>query len=169
MIVMRRATFVGHDIASAETASAVLKRLKMPTELVDTVHEAIRLHMRGHNLEKSKKVHKIRRLLGKDVIDVLVELGDADEKATVAATGQSPLFFREAVARAREKWPEMLPARLVTGDDLIRSGFEPGEGFKEALDVAFDAQLDGETDKTKLLRRAINVLKQKDSNGGKLS
>ena len=35
------------------------------------------------------------------------------------------------------------PAPLISGDDLIRSGFRPGPQFKEILDQVRDAQLEG--------------------------
>jgi poly(A) polymerase len=38
---------------------------------------------------------------------------------------------------------EVHPARLLTGDDLIRLGLRPGPQFKEILETAEDAQLDG--------------------------
>ena len=38
---------------------------------------------------------------------------------------------------------EVRPARLLTGDDLISLGFRPGPEFKEILEAAEDAQLDG--------------------------
>jgi poly(A) polymerase len=38
---------------------------------------------------------------------------------------------------------EVRPIRLLTGDDLIGLGFRPGPEFKEILEAAEDAQLDG--------------------------
>ncbi|MGC2280577.1 MAG: CCA tRNA nucleotidyltransferase [Candidatus Acidiferrales bacterium] len=38
---------------------------------------------------------------------------------------------------------EVHPARLLTGDDLIGLGLKPGPRFKEILETAEDAQLDG--------------------------
>ena len=43
---------------------------------------------------------------------------------------------------------EIRPARLLTGEDLIRLGLQPGPVFREILEDAEDAQLDGEV-KTK--------------------
>ena len=38
---------------------------------------------------------------------------------------------------------EVRPVRLLTGDDLIGLGFRPGPKFKEILEAAEDAQLEG--------------------------
>jgi len=35
------------------------------------------------------------------------------------------------------------PARLLTGDDLIRAGYTPGPAFQPMLEAAEDAQLEG--------------------------
>jgi poly(A) polymerase len=40
--------------------------------------------------------------------------------------------------------PESIrPAPLLTGDDLIAAGYEPGPRFKEILTAVEDAQLEG--------------------------
>jgi poly(A) polymerase len=49
---------------------------------------------------------------------------------------------------AREKFHELPPEQirpqpLITGDDLISAGYEPGPQFKELLTAVEDAQLDG--------------------------
>jgi poly(A) polymerase len=38
---------------------------------------------------------------------------------------------------------EIRPALLVTGNDLITAGYEPGPRFKEILEAVEDAQLEG--------------------------
>jgi poly(A) polymerase len=44
----------------------------------------------------------------------------------------------------RETPPEQVrPARLITGDDLLRMGFRPGPLFKQILHAVEEAQLDG--------------------------
>ncbi len=53
-------------------------------------------------------------------------------------------YVKEKIAHeiSGEKTLE-LPERLVTGDDLIELGLEPGERFKVILDEVMDAQLEG--------------------------
>jgi poly(A) polymerase len=38
---------------------------------------------------------------------------------------------------------DVRPTRVLTGDDLIGLGFRPGPEFREILDAAEDAQLEG--------------------------
>jgi poly(A) polymerase len=50
-------------------------------------------------------------------------------------------FVREKLA---EIPPEKIrPVALVTGDDLIAAGYEPGPRFREILEAVEDAQLEG--------------------------
>lgn len=49
----------------------------------------------------------------------------------------------EEAFRPLEAAGNLAPPPLVTGDDLITAGLDPGPGFKAALDAAYDAQLEG--------------------------
>ena len=50
-------------------------------------------------------------------------------------------FMRRFLAETPQE--QVHPPRLLTGDDLIRLGLRPGPKFKEILETAEDAQLDG--------------------------
>jgi hypothetical protein len=70
-----------------------------------------------------------------------------------------------ALKAATSKWGIVLPEPDITGDDLIQAGAKPGPLFKKALDIAFNQQLDGVTDKHKLLSQALSYISTKDKNG----
>lgn len=55
-----------------------------------------------------------------------------------------PLDTNEAARRRREQIPpdQVAPPPLVSGDDLIAMGLEPGPLFGEVLDALYDEQLD---------------------------
>jgi poly(A) polymerase len=50
-------------------------------------------------------------------------------------------FMRRFLAETPPE--DVRPTRLLTGDDLIGLGFRPGPEFREILDAAEDAQLEG--------------------------
>jgi poly(A) polymerase len=50
-------------------------------------------------------------------------------------------FMRRFLAETPPE--DVRPVRLLTGDDLIALGFRPGPEFREILDAAEDAQLEG--------------------------
>jgi poly(A) polymerase len=51
-------------------------------------------------------------------------------------------FVREKLAETPAE--VMRPAPLLTGDDLIAAGYEPGPKFKEILSTVEDRQLEGQ-------------------------
>jgi putative nucleotidyltransferase with HDIG domain len=148
--------FLNHDKVGAKMTKEILTRMRFPTKVVDEVTELVFMHMIMHDVEKMKKVHKVRRLLGRSDIELLLKLGQADDDASVNNIEEVQDHGKTArkVAEWRAKFPEMLPRPLVTGDDLIAAGLKPGIGFKEALDKAFDEQLCGSSNKVALINRA---------------
>jgi hypothetical protein len=66
---------------------------------------------------------------------------DLDHGYTVEV---QPAFVEMRSILSRSMPPEAIrPQPLVTGDDLIAAGYEPGPRFKEILGAIEDAQLEG--------------------------
>jgi poly(A) polymerase len=86
------------------------------------------------------KQSKLKVILGHSGIHELLALHRAD--ALAANRGTEHVTFCERLLR---KWTQadLNPAQLLTGDDLIKLGLEPGPVFKEILDRIREAQLDG--------------------------
>ena len=151
--------FHGHDHVGAKMAREVLVRMKFTNDVRDTVTELVRMHMMHHDIQKVKKVHKARKLLGRRDIDDILLLGEADTRATINGPGlEKQDRTMEAVVEWRKRFPVMLPDPIVTGDDLILEGAKPGPDFKVALERAFDQQLNGVIDKRRLVKFALGEL-----------
>jgi poly(A) polymerase len=61
--------------------------------------------------------------------------------------------------RAELALTDLAPTPLITGDDLIKLGLEPGPLFRNILDAVYDAQLEGgleSRDEALTLARAIH-------------
>jgi hypothetical protein len=155
----RRASYPGHDKESAIMTATILKRLKMPNDMTDDVCEIVGSHMKAHEAHlMNKKI--ARKFLSMPLIEELMDLVEADEKATKPSIpdDERSVTFRSFVTEFRANIPLALPDKIVKGIDLINAGFKPGEGFKDALQAAFDAQLEGEDDKAVLLQIAIGSM-----------
>jgi tRNA nucleotidyltransferase/poly(A) polymerase len=159
MIFMRRATYVGHELVSADMAKEILNRLKAPSNLIEMVCKTTALHMRMHDIDKIKRPCKVRKLLGKDYIDVVELLVEADEMSALREDGTADVRSPANIAEVRSKFPEMLPKPIINGYDLVGIGMKPGPNFKTILDNIYDLQLDGLEDREKLLSRAPGILK----------
>jgi putative nucleotidyltransferase with HDIG domain len=154
--------FHHHDIVGAKMTEEILKRMKFPVRDIESISNMVRKHMHVHEIHRMKKIHKIRRLLGREDIDDLLVLGTCDTNATM---NSEDVFMENktipAVEFWRDKFPVMMPERIIGGDDLLAEGFKGGENFKEALETAYDEQLNGVTDRNRLLKTAVRVLERK--------
>lgn len=97
-------------------------------ERVDEIHHAEALCLPA-----------MKKLIAHDGFEELLDL----HKAVCLARGL-PLDGNEAAHRRKAAIPreEVAPPPLVTGDDLINQGLEPGPRFREILDRLYDEQLD---------------------------
>ena len=156
-----QSNFHGHDLKGAEITFCILTRMKFPNDLIDLVVSMVRHHMNMHDITKMKKDYKIRRLLGRKDFDMLLALGICDTTGTAAENGvpnhEEATKLLQTVVMLREKFPDMLPDPIITGKDLIFEGKKPGPEFKDILFKTHNFQLNGETDRNKLLKFAMGL------------
>ena len=129
----------GHAEAGEPIAGAILRRLKFPNEVVDTVKSHVRQHMVFPALPEMRKVKQLRfiRQVG---FHELLELHRLDSLAGVGDLSS----YRYAGELLTATPQEVLhPVRLITGHDLIKLGLKPGPLFREVLDEIELLQLDG--------------------------
>lgn len=87
------------------------------------------------------RLAKLKRFLGLEHIEQLLELTRID---TLSASGDLSAYDFCVVKRAELLDEEPLPEPLLRGKDLIELGHRPGPRFREILERAFDAQLEGD-------------------------
>jgi poly(A) polymerase len=135
-----RITFYGHSEKGAEMAVAILKRLKRSRATWERVEHLVRNHLRAIQAPKMR-LSTLKRFLGEDGIDELLELVRAD---AAASNGDLTYyrFCKEKLAVLREE--EIHPKPLLGGKDLIELGLTPGPLFKKILADVEEKQLDGE-------------------------
>src|SRR5580698_1958960 len=148
-----RIRFDGHVDVGVKIAEEICARLRFSNDDAAQVLALVDNHMRFGHVTRMKEstLKKFFRLPG---FDEHLALHRADSLAS-----HGNLSTYELVrAKLAEIPPEKIrPAALVTGDDLIASGYAPGPRFREILDAVEDAQLEG-----RLLSRdaAIEFVKQ---------
>ena len=136
----------GHEQAGEPLARAFLERLTQHKEILDSVLPLVRWHGAPYELFKAKAGDGgVRRLAAKaGRIDRLIRVDDADRKGRGAFfTEPSPqgLWLKEVADRLHIA--ASAPRRLALGRHLIAMGHRPAPWFSEALDAAYEAQLDG--------------------------
>jgi len=134
-----RIRFDGHVEVGVRIAEEILRRLRFSLDDTQQILALIDNHMRFGDVHKMKestlkrffRLPKFEEHLALHRVDALSSFGNLDN-------------YNFAKGRY-ESTPEeqVRPKLLVTGDDLIQTGYQPGPKFKEMLALAEDAQLEG--------------------------
>jgi len=135
-----RITFYGHMERGAEMAEAILQRLKRSRETWERVSYLVRSHLR-HTQAPNMRLSTLKRFLGEDAIDELLELTRID---ALAANGDLTHYNFCKAKLAELKEEDIHPEPLVRGRDLIALGLTPGPVFGQILAQVEEAQLGGE-------------------------
>ncbi len=134
-----RIRFNGHDKAGAEMAEKILRRLKSPNALIDSVAEMVSQHMNFMNVTKMKR-STLRRFMGRPTFDDEIELHRVDCGSSNGITEN----YQFALEKQREFANEpVIPPPLISGKDLIQRGWKPGPEMGKLLTEFQNMQLDG--------------------------
>ncbi|MBM3276578.1 MAG: CCA tRNA nucleotidyltransferase [Candidatus Handelsmanbacteria bacterium] len=134
-----RIRFDAHDEVGAQMAEGICRRLRLSGEQSERIDRLVGQHMRIRHA-KEMRPSKLKRLLREPYFSELLELHRID---CVASHGMLDIYeFCQAQLQQGES-EALRPPHLLTGDDLIALGFEPGPRFKEVLAALEDEQLEG--------------------------
>ena len=136
------------------TAHAVCKRLRLSNQETDTI-EWLLTHLSDVLASVTKSLAQLKRMLAHPDARDLLELARVDR---LAADGDlsGVMHCEELLHRTpREK---LDPPPLVTGDDLIALGLQPGKRFREILDSVREAQLNDEINTEEDAQRLVDRL-----------
>jgi poly(A) polymerase len=134
-----RWTFYGHVEQGAAMAVAICDRLRRSRAVAERVSFLVAQHLR-HCSAPEMRPATLKRFLRQDGIEELLELTRIDALASNGNLEYTE-FCRHALASLGEE--QARPKPLVTGNDLIELGLEPGPLFARILEAVEDAQLDG--------------------------
>ncbi len=164
------------DSTELEPIFLLKKAMRLSTEFSNTVFGALMVRLKlltsGNSLPFSKPAARKRlmrtpgALLGVALYRQDILLGSDFIAKPFDQARMKEGFRSEAQAddlsiQLLNLTPEEInPPRLVTGDDLIEMGLEPGRDFKFILEVLEDFQLDGEvTTREMMLMNAKDMVK----------
>jgi len=122
-----------------QLAGNVCRRLKLSNHELDHVAWLLS-HRDALRAAPQLKLSQLKRLLANPLIGDLVILSRISLLAAnedVAVVDFCENYLRTTPAE------EINPPPLLTGDDLIRHGLQPGAQFKQILEAVRDAQLEG--------------------------
>jgi poly(A) polymerase len=148
-----RIRFDDHVDVGVKIAEEICARLRFSNHDTDQVLALVDNHMRFGHVTRMKE-STLKKFFRLPSFDQHLALHRGDSLASHGNLSTYELIRRKLA----EIPPENIrPAALVTGDDLIAAGYEPGPRFREILEAVEDAQLDG-----RLLSRdmALEFVKQ---------
>ena len=134
-----RIRFNGHAEVGVRIAEVMLNRLRFSNDDTAQIVALVRNHMRFGDVGDMRE-STLKRFLRMPQFDEHLALHFAD---CSSSHGKLNLyhFARERYERAEPD--HIRPTLLVTGRDLIEAGYKPGPRFKQMLEAAEDAQLEG--------------------------
>ncbi len=124
------------------------RALKLPSERINAICGALAVRMDlivNYYSPQSHSRFRLKRLMRTPGAMNGVALARQDILLQdILLRREEALQYMEVLDYCKSLTPEEIrPARLVTGDDLIAMGMEPGKGFRIILDAVEDLQLEG--------------------------
>jgi putative nucleotidyltransferase with HDIG domain len=137
--VAERIRFDGHVEAGVEIARGILHRLRFSNHETEQVLALVANHMRFKDAP-NMRASTLKRFMRLPRFDEHLELHRLD---CLSSNGRLETW--EMVKSRYELMPpeELKPPPLITGDDLVAAGYQPGPQFSRMLAAAEDAQLEG--------------------------
>src|SRR5208283_991719 len=134
-----RIRFDGHVEVGLRMAHEICQRLHFSNDDIEQIEALVANHMRFADVERMKE-STLKRFLRLPKFDEHMELHRID-----CLSSHRDLSLYNLVSEKLHNTPpeQIRPEPLVTGNDLIALGYEPGPRFKEILSVVEDAQLEG--------------------------
>ncbi len=138
--VAERIRFDGHAEVGTEMARTRLTELKASNDDIERVCSLVANHMRFKDV-LNMRVSTLKRFLRTPHFEEHLELHRLD---CLASNGRTDAYEFVRSKLAEFKIEQLRPARLLTGDDLIKEGYPPGPMFKKVIELTETAQLEGE-------------------------
>jgi poly(A) polymerase len=134
-----RIRFDDHVDVGVKMAEAICRSLRFSNEETKLILALVDNHMRFGDVERMK-ASTFKKFIRLPHFDQHLELHRLDCESSHRSLRLYE-FTREKMAQLPPA--EERPTSLISGDDLIAAGYEPGPAFKEILGLVEDAQLEG--------------------------
>ena len=135
----KRIRFSGHEKLGAEMTEAILTRLRYPRKTIDETVEAVANHMAFKDVQHMR-VARLKRFLARPTINDELALHKVDCQSSNGDLSNYEFLNRKIEEFSHEP---LIPPPLLTGNDLMRLGYQPGPQFKTILEAVQSAQLEG--------------------------
>jgi poly(A) polymerase len=136
-LATRKIHFYGHEQVGADMAEKILQRLKFSNQQIEEIVTAVKYHMQFKDVQQMRKA-TLRRLLLRATFPLELALHRLD--CLGSAGDLAHYHFLVAQAEELKNQPQIHPP-LLTGNDLIELGVQPGKELGELLHEIRERQL----------------------------
>ena len=150
-----RIRFDGHAEIGTRMTEEICRRFRLSNDETEQVLSLVANHMRFADVMRMKE-STLKRFFRLPKFEEQLELHRLD-----CQSSHRDLSLYEFAKEKFHSLPQeqIRPAPLITGDDLIAAGYQPGPTFKALLTAVEDAQLEGSIS-TK--EEALKLVREKD-------
>jgi poly(A) polymerase len=134
-----RIRFDGHVEVGVRMAEAICRRLRFANEETEQVKALVANHMKFKDVAQMRK-STLKRFVRQPRFPEHLELHRLD---CSASHGRLDAYNAVQDFLAATPPEQVRPPRLISGDDLVGMGFQPGPSFQRILTAVEDAQLEG--------------------------
>ena len=135
----KRIRFSGHEKLGAEMTEAILVRLRYSRKTIDDTVDAVANHMAFKDVQHMR-VARLKRFLARPTIADELALHKVDCQSSNGDLSNYEFLKLKIDEFSHEP---LIPPPLLTGNDLMRLGYQPGPQFKTILEAVQSAQLEG--------------------------
>lgn len=134
----QRLRFNGHDQVGAEMTKEIMTRLRFSNSLIEQVTNMVGRHMQFMHVKQMRNA-TVKRFMSSPNFAQELELHRVDCASSNGFTDNYEFLLTKQKEFANQP---IIPAPLITGQDLIDLGLTPGPLFKEILNTIQTLQLD---------------------------
>lgn len=134
-----RIRFPEHARIGAEMARKILSRLRFSRDDTEAIVEMVANHMTFKDV-KEMRLSTLKRFLARPLLSEELELHRAD---CLGCHGHLSNFHFLRRKKRELRQEEIRPPKLISGQDLIAAGLNPGPLFGQILTAVEEAQLEG--------------------------
>ena len=138
-MVTDRIRFHGHAELGARMCRKIGRRFRLSNAVIDRMHDVILEHQKFGDIDKMRP-GRLKRWAAMPHFEELLEVHRAD-----CAGSHADMSAYETACAALDEIRRLaaMPAKIVNGELLIELGLEAGPSFREIIEEAYEAQLEG--------------------------
>lgn len=136
--------FYRHNSVGKDMTVKIMRRLNYDKKTIEEVSNLVNYHMAVHDIQKESSVKRLMRKIGKETVEKLIYLYEADKSSTLDRENKEPgENFKRIFEKVKNtKEPMGRKDLKIDGNDLIEMGVEKGPAMSHILNELLEYVLE---------------------------